>query len=272
MRLRSRPAAAHTFTMTSPASIAAFAAARRCSRRTPSSIRAAAGRATSSRSIPPTYASSATPRWEWSAPRSSATSATRTWVMSFPTGRRRPGFVIASIRRRSRSSRASRRRAHADVASVRAMAEPVTFKLMLRRLLRGEGQGRAARTVEIYGWLVLVEGVTCMIAPRFVTMLLHMPPLVDQGVNYFRLAGVWVAGIGLLYLLSGRLNATGFVFATLLDRPIVLPLLGVLWYLGMVPGTFALAAGLQDLLTGLWTLTIWRQEFGGTVERRRPSA
>ncbi len=152
------------------------------------------------------------------------------------------------------------------------MTASVTFAQMLRRLLRAEGQGRAAKTVELYGWLLLIEGATTMISPRLVATILALPPLVDQAANYFRLAGVWVAGIGLLYLLSGRLNATGFVFATLLDRPIVLPLLGVLWYLGMVPGTFALAAGLQDLLTGLWTLTIWRQEFGGTVERRRPSA
>jgi hypothetical protein len=64
-------------------------------------------------------------------------------------------------------------------------------------------------------------------------------------------------------VLSGRLNANGFVFATLLDRPLVLPILGILWYLGMVAGTLALAAGLQDLVTCLWTLTIWRREFGG---------
>ena len=144
------------------------------------------------------------------------------------------------------------------------MTTPVTFTQMLRRLLRAEGQGRAAKTVEIYGWVVLIEGATCMIFPHFVAMLLGIPPLVDQGVSYFRLAGVWVTGIGLLYLLSGRLNATGFVFSTLLDRPLVLPILGILWYFGMVPGTLALAAGLQDLLTCLWTLTIWRREFGGS--------
>jgi hypothetical protein len=73
---------------------------------------------------------------------------------------------------------------------------------------------------------------------------------------------VGFAGIGLLYVLSGRLNANGFVFATLLHRPLVLPILGILWYFGMVAGTLALAAGLQDLLTCLWTLTIWRHEFG----------
>jgi hypothetical protein len=143
------------------------------------------------------------------------------------------------------------------------MTTAVTFTEMLRRLLRAEGQGRAAKTVEIYGWVVLIEGAICMSLPQFVATVLGIPPLVGQGVDYFRLAGVWVSGIGLLYLLSGRLNANGFVFSTLLDRPLVLPILGVLWYFGMVPGTLALGAGLQDLATCLWTWTIWRKEFGG---------
>ena len=143
------------------------------------------------------------------------------------------------------------------------MTTPVTFTEMLRRLLRAEGQGRAAKTVEIYGWVVLIEGAICMSLPQFVATVLGIPPLLGQGVDYFRLAGVWVSGIGLLYVLSGRLNANGFVFATLLDRPLVLPILGVLWYFGMVPGTLALGAGLQDLATCLWTLTIWSKEFGG---------
>ena len=92
------------------------------------------------------------------------------------------------------------------------MTTPVTFMDMLRRLLRADEQGRAAKTVEIYGWVVLIEGATCMIWPHLVATVLGIPPLEGQGVGYFRLAGVWVAGIGLLYVLSGRLNATGFVF------------------------------------------------------------
>jgi hypothetical protein len=99
---------------------------------------------------------------------------------------------------------------------------------MQHRLLPAEGQGRAAKTVEIYGWVVLIEGATCMMSPHFVAKLLGIAPLAGQGVDYFRLAGVWVAGIGLLYVLSGRLHANGFVFATLLDRPLVLPILGML--------------------------------------------
>jgi hypothetical protein len=69
-----------------------------------------------------------------------------------------------------------------------------------------------------------------------------------------------VGGIGMLYVVSGRLNAEGFVFASLLDRPLVPPLMAVLWYCGVVPGPLALAFALQDFASFLWTLLTWRSE------------
>jgi hypothetical protein len=32
------------------------------------------------------------------------------------------------------------------------------FREMFRRLLTADGQGPAARTVELFGWLILLEG------------------------------------------------------------------------------------------------------------------
>lgn len=138
---------------------------------------------------------------------------------------------------------------------------PVTFTGMLGRLLRAEGQGRAAKTVEINGWIVLVEGSIALFAPQFAATVLGIPPLSDQGADYFRLSAVWICGLAVLYIMSGRLNSDGFVFASLLDRPLVLPLLGVLWMAGIVPGPIALVAGLQDLATCVWTFWVWRKEF-----------
>lgn len=136
----------------------------------------------------------------------------------------------------------------------------MAFREMLGRLLRADGQGRAARTVEAYGWLILVEGAGILVFPRAIASVLQLPPLVEQGANYFRLVGVLVAGIGLLYVLSGRLNAEGFVFASLLDRPVVPPLMAVLWYLEIVPGPLALAFSVEDFGSFLWTLLTWRAE------------
>ena len=101
--------------------------------------------------------------------------------------------------------------------SARAVSSPGMFT----RLWRAQGQSRAAKTVEAFGWLILFEGVSIVLAPHFIASLLHLPALAEQAANYFRLAGVLVSGIGMLYVVSGRLNAEGFVFASLLDRPLV---------------------------------------------------
>jgi len=77
------------------------------------------------------------------------------------------------------------RLAFANIRLFEAMTTPVTFTKMLHRLLRAEGQGRAARTVEIYGWAVLIEGVASMISPHFVAKVLGIAPLAGQGWTIF---------------------------------------------------------------------------------------
>jgi hypothetical protein len=69
------------------------------------------------------------------------------------------------------------------------MTTPVTFTEMLHRLLRAEGQGRAAKTVEIYGWVVLIEGAASMIWPHFVATVLGIAPLGGQGWTIFAWRG-----------------------------------------------------------------------------------
>ena len=101
----------------------------------------------------------------------------------------------------------------------------------------------------MFGWLIFVESVILMLAPHFAAELLHLPALVPQGANYLRLVALLVGGVGMLYIVSGRLNAEGFVFASLLDRPLVPPVMAVLWYLGIIPGPLGIAfcrAGLRE--------------------------
>ena len=131
---------------------------------------------------------------------------------------------------------------------------------MLNHLLWPERRRRAAKTVEAFGWLVLVEGVVVLLAPHHVVSLLQLPPLVEQGANYFRLAGLLACGIGMLYVVSGRLDAEGFVIASLLDRPLVPPVMTVLWLLDIVPGPLALLFSVQDFGGFLWTLAAWRAD------------
>lgn len=131
---------------------------------------------------------------------------------------------------------------------------------MFHRLLRAEGQGRAAKTVEVFGWLILAEGVGLLLVPQLAATLLHLPPLEGQAENYLRLVGLLVSGLGMLYVASGRLNAQGFVFASLLDRPLVPPAMFVLWFLGILPWPLALAFSVQDFVSFVWTLSAWGAE------------
>ena len=104
-----------------------------------------------------------------------------------------------------------------------------TLSDMFHRLMGAEGQSRAAKSVEYFGWLMLAESATLLFAPHFVAQVLSLPALSDQAANYFRLVGLLVGGLGILYVASGRLNAEGFVFASMLDRPLVPPVMALLW-------------------------------------------
>ena len=131
---------------------------------------------------------------------------------------------------------------------------------MLERLLRAEGQARAARTVEYFGWIDFALGLLLLFDPWLTVSLLGVPPLTAQGESYLRLAGLLVSGLGMLYIVSGRLNAQGFVFASLLDRPLVPAVMAVLWYKGILPGPLALAFAISDFSGFLWTLFAWRAD------------
>jgi len=131
---------------------------------------------------------------------------------------------------------------------------------MFRRLWRAEGQSRPAKTVELFGWLILAEGTGLLFAPHLAAELLHLPALTDQAANYLRLVGLLVDGVGMQYVASGRLNAQAFVFASLLDRPLAPPAMFVLWWLDVLPGPLALAFAVQDLAGFLWTLRAWQAE------------
>jgi hypothetical protein len=135
-----------------------------------------------------------------------------------------------------------------------------TLSEMFHRLLRAEGESPAAKTVEYFGWLMLAESAVLLFAPHFVAQVLHLPALSEQAANYFRLVGLLVGGLGMLYVASGRLNAEGFVFASLLDRPLVPPVMAVLWYLDIIPGPLALLFAVSDLSSFLWTLLTWRAQ------------
>jgi hypothetical protein len=134
---------------------------------------------------------------------------------------------------------------------------------MFHRLITAAGQTRSAKTVEVFGWLILLEGIFVLFAPNFSIAVLGIAPLTPQATNYFRLVGLLVCGLGMLYIASGRLSAEGFVFASMLDRPLVPFAMAILWYLEILPGALALIFSIQDFGSFLWTFRAWRTEHSG---------
>lgn len=61
------------------------------------------------------------------------------------------------------------------------------------------------------------EGSIILFASHFAVQILLLPGLMEQAENYFRLVGLLVGGLGMLFIVSGRLNTQGFVCASFLD-------------------------------------------------------
>jgi uncharacterized protein YjeT (DUF2065 family) len=149
---------------------------------------------------------------------------------------------------------------HAILNEQLSAAKMSSFSEMFHRLITARGQSRSAKSVEVFGWLILLEGTLVLLFPHLVARILHLPPLVEQAANYFRLVGLLVSGVGMLYIASGRLSAAGFAFASLLDRRLVPFAMAILWYLEIIPGPLALIFSIQDFGSFLWTLKTWRAE------------
>ena len=149
---------------------------------------------------------------------------------------------------------------------------PNGFRAMFSHLLKADERRPAAKTIEVFGWLILIEGTLILFAPRFAASLVHLPGLVDQAANYFRLMGLLIGGIGMLYVVNGRLNSSTFVFSSLLDRPLVPLAMATLWYFNLIAWQLALAFSIQDFGSFLWTLFTWRAELQNTKPGPRVAA
>jgi len=145
-----------------------------------------------------------------------------------------------------------------------------TLREMFGRLVIADGQSRAARSVEGFGWIELALGTLILNAPGLLVSLLRLPALNVQAENYSRIVGLLVSGLGLLYIASGRLNSTAFAFASMLDRPLVPFVMAVLVRKDIVPVQLAIAFSISDFGSFLWTFAAWRldQRRGPPADRR----
>jgi len=128
---------------------------------------------------------------------------------------------------------------------------------MFGRLAIADGQTRATRSIEWFGWIELALGSILLKDPGIAVSVLHLPMLNVQGGHYLRLTGLLVSGLGMLYVACGRLNSAEFAFASMLDRPLVPVVMVVLVRKGILPAPLAVAFAVSDFGSFLWTLTAW---------------
>jgi hypothetical protein len=102
------------------------------------------------------------------------------------------------------------------------------------------GQTRAARSAEVFGWLILAVGVVTLLFPGFVASLLNIPSCCSSsGASYLQLAGLLTGGLGMLSIVGGSFDAEGFAISTVAVQ-LIAPLLVALSWWG-IPRGLALA-------------------------------
>src|SRR6266480_616624 len=124
---------------------------------------------------------------------------------------------------------------------------------MFKRLLSAPEQSRAAKTVEIYGWIIFLEGGLLLLFPDFMARLMHFGPLTAQAFWVFtfkRHAGfrLWDA------LFAEWTSQCGGLCICHIDRSAIRRTDHALWYFGALPGPLALLFAIEDSASWLWTL------------------
>jgi hypothetical protein len=117
------------------------------------------------------------------------------------------------------------------------------------------GQTRAARSAEIFGWLILVIGFVTLLFPDFTASLLNVSNGgFPQGANYLRLIGLLVGGLGMLFVVGGSLDTGDFVTSSVSVQFTAALLVALLLSKWNIPRRFALAFICIGLAGAIWTL------------------
>lgn len=117
------------------------------------------------------------------------------------------------------------------------------------------GQTRAARSAEVFGWLMLAIGFITLLFPGFTSSLLKLTSVgFSPGANYLQLIGLLIGGLGMLFVVGGSLDTDGFV-ATAVSAQLLAPLLIALsWWLAGIPGGLAIPFIVVSLAGVFWAL------------------
>ena len=103
-------------------------------------------------------------------------------------------------------------------------------------------QTRAARSCEVFGWLILAIGFVTLLFPGFTASLLKLSSDgFSSSANYLQLVGLLIGGLGMLFVVGGSLGMGAFVTASVSVQLIAPLLVALFWWLAGIPRSLALA-------------------------------
>ena len=132
------------------------------------------------------------------------------------------------------------------------------------------GQTLAARSAELFGWLILAIGFVTLLFPGFTASLLKITSGgFSPGANYLQLIGLLVGGLGMLFVVGGSLDTGGFV-TTSVSAQLIAPLLIALsWWIAGIPRGLAIAFIGISLAGAFSTLLATRADLRSGNDGRR---
>lgn len=115
---------------------------------------------------------------------------------------------------------------------------------------------KAAKSVFVFGWYLVLNGLMMTFAPNVMLGTLGIPPTVEP---WLRCLGVVVLVLGLYYIQAGREEVTPFFRWTTWGRPIVL-FAFVVMVIARVAPPVLIAFGLIDTAGAVWTALALRKQ------------
>lgn len=107
----------------------------------------------------------------------------------------------------------------------------------------------AARSVQVFGWYIVVLGLTILLVPNILLGLFGLEPTAEP---WIRVVGTILIPLGAIYLVAAKSEATAVFRITVWNRYWILVAFVALWQFGIAPPQLIIFA-IVDVAGATWT-------------------
>ena len=107
----------------------------------------------------------------------------------------------------------------------------------------------AARSVQVFGWYIVVLGLTLLVVPNILLGLFGFEPTTEP---WIRVVGTILIPLGAIYLVAAKSEATAVFRITVWNRCWILVAFVAFWQLGIAEPQLILFA-IVDVTGAVWT-------------------